>query len=165
MSDRWLAWGPAAGEVLWWWGVSFGIWLLTLSSISAAEILVALSCGLVCGIAARAARIAVGGKWKPHPVWLWWLGPLAVAVVADTARVFVAAVRLWGKADPPVRPHEVQLPTGGSEDVSAAREALATLAVSAPPGTFVIDTDPDAHRLVVHTLVEGGPSVEEAVAR
>lgn len=155
----------AAIEVAWWWAVSCGVWLLTLSSISAAELIVALSCGLPCGFAARATRRSLGGEWRLRPRWSLWVGPLVVAVLADSARLVATSLRSVARTGQAGQLTAVSLPPGEPEHVFAGREAVGTVALSATPGTFVVDCDPERHVLTVHSLVSGPPAMEEVVQR
>ncbi|MEV8565516.1 hypothetical protein AB0436_07985 [Streptomyces sp. NPDC051322] len=154
-----------AVEILWWWGVAVAIWLATLSSVTLWECVVAAACGLPCAVAARAGRRAVGGAWAPRLRWAAWALPWAGAVVADTARVLLVPLRRRDRSRPLGELREIELPKGESREVAAARVALATMALSATPGSFVVDHDAEEHTLVVHSLVEGHPRMEEVVGR
>ncbi len=154
-----------AVELLWWWGAAVGIWLLTLSSVGTAELVVAAACGLPCAVAARAGRAAVRGCWTPRARWAWWPAPLAASIVADSARALLVAVRRIGGTEQRGGLREVRLPAGEPEPVAAARRALATLAVTSTPGTLVVDTDPDRCLLVTHSLLPGPSRIEKAVGR
>src|SRR4051794_8959555 len=83
-------------EVVFWEAACTGLWLLTLSSISLSEALVAAACGLPCAVLAVVARRAVGGSWPVQPRWTRWLLPLPVAVVADGGRVLGRALAVLG---------------------------------------------------------------------
>lgn len=154
-----------AGELLWWWGAAVGIWLLTLSSVGTAELVVAAACGLPCAVAARAGRAAVRGCWTPRVRWAWWLAPLVVAIVADSARALVVAVRRLRGTEQRGELRELRLPAGEPDPVAAARRALATLTVTSTPGTLVVDTDPDRCLLVTHSLIPGPSLIEKVVGR
>jgi hypothetical protein len=90
---------------------------------------------------------------------------LPLSVLADSGRVFWTAVRSARGERPPGRVRKVALPHEAPEPVAAARRALATVALSATPGTFVFEDDPERHRLVVHSLAGGTSLVEKAVTR
>jgi multisubunit Na+/H+ antiporter MnhE subunit len=152
-------------EVLWWWGAAVGIWLITLSSVTVPEVAVAIGCGLPCGLAARAGRRALGNTWRPRPEWVLWIGPLAVSIIVDEVRVMrLAAVRLLGR---PVggELRNVPLPGDQPDTVASAHRALASVCISATPGTFVIDGDPEEDELVIHSLASGWPHLDRVVAR
>src|SRR4051812_7595828 len=83
-------------EVVFWEAACTGLWLLTLSSISLSEALVAAACGLPSAVLAVVARRAVGGSWPVQPRWTRWLLPLPVAVVADGGRVLGRALAVLG---------------------------------------------------------------------
>jgi multisubunit Na+/H+ antiporter MnhE subunit len=152
-------------EIAWWWGACTGIWLLTLSSVTLPDLITAAGCGLLCAVAARAARRAMGGRWRPRLAWLAWLPPLLASVAADEIRVMaLAARRLAGAADPG-RFKEVAMPAGERADVAAAHRAAAIMTVSATPGTFVADADPEEGKLVIHFLADGAPNLDRTVTR
>ena len=156
-----------AAEVAVWWALLCGLWLITLSSLSTGEELVAAGCALVAAVAAAGARRAMEGAWRPTVRWVAWAGPVLVAIPVDTVRVLGLAARRV------IRPHtavgdevvRVRLPHRERTAVGAARGALGTFAVSVTPGTVVVDWDQDRGELVVHRLVRGSPSLEQVVAR
>jgi multisubunit Na+/H+ antiporter MnhE subunit len=156
---------PGAAEVLWWWGACVGIWLLTLSSVTPAELTVAIACGLPCALAARAARRAAGDAWLPRARWLAWLVLLPAAVLADTARLTgLLAQAARGRADPG-RLRDIRLPAAEPGPVALAHRALASLAISASPGTLVVDSDPRGSKLTIHAMAGGWPGLDRAAAR
>jgi multisubunit Na+/H+ antiporter MnhE subunit len=162
---RWIGFGV---EVLTWWSLLVGVWVLTLSSVATSEMLAATGSALPCAVAATAAREVTGGHWRPSPAWIRWFVRLPVAVVADTGRLLVAAARNVAAGDRDRDPGELRtipIAGGGPDDAYAARQALATFAVSFTPGTFVADVDPDHAVLLVHVLASGRPSMAEAVRR
>jgi hypothetical protein len=132
----------ATFEVLAWWPGLTGLWLLTLSSVSLPELLVAVVAGLICALAARAARRAMGGAWSLRMGWIRWLATVPRALVRESAQVLIA--RQSGRID------EVSLPDE-PEAVRAARSAVATVLIGSTPSTMVVSAGP---RLVVHRLLE-----------
>jgi multisubunit Na+/H+ antiporter MnhE subunit len=154
-----------ATEMLWWWAASCGVWLLTLSSVNAAELAVALACGLPCGVAAWAARVALGERWRVRPHWVWWLIPLSVAVFSDAVRLLVLALRPHDLDQEEGRLVDIPLPEDESEGVAAGRAAIATLVMSATPGTLAVQGDPGRRVVTLHSLVPGGSALERAVRR
>ncbi len=162
---KWLRRGA---EVLVWWSLLVGVWVLTLSSVATSEMLAATGSALLCAIAGVAAREAAGGAWRPAPSWAAWFVRLPVVVVSDTVRVLLRAVRLASGAEAEGDPgdlHTLAIPGGETGDRYAARQAISTIAVSLTPGTYVADVDEGHAVLLVHGLVSGGPSMEESVRR
>lgn len=154
-----------AAEVLCWWLAACGVWLLTLSSVNAAELAVALACALTCALAAWAARVTLGGRWRIHPWWVWWLAPLVVSVFSDSVRVLGLALRRRDTGRERGRLVDVALPEGEPDDVAAGRAAMATLVMSATPGTLAVEADPERRVLTLHSLVPAGSLLERAVRR
>ncbi|HWE66073.1 MAG TPA: hypothetical protein VG298_05465 [Acidimicrobiales bacterium] len=156
-------------ELMFWWAAGLGIWMLTLSSVSAAELAVAMPSALLCAGVAVGGRRALGARWRPEPVWLRWFVLLPVAVAVDSVRVVALVVRTGGRTDAAgsfrtysVRPR----PGTGRQD---AWDAVAVLAVSATPGSFVVDVDTtdDGSKvtMLTHSLSSGKPDMAEAVGR
>jgi hypothetical protein len=155
----------AALEILWWWAASVAIWTLTLSSVSNPELVAAACCGLPSALAARGGRKAIGARWRPRPRWATWLPPLLVAIPADAGRLAALTIRHLVTREDVDSLRRIRLPAGEPPDVAAARHATATLVVSATPGTFIADSDPEEGTLVIHTLVSGWPRLEQVVRR
>lgn len=153
-------------EVAFWWAAGVGVWLLTLSSVSLPEALIATGCALPCAVLAVVARRAVDGSWPVRPGWARWLLPLPAAVVADAVRVLgLATLVLVGRRVPAGDEHTVALHRDRPVRRWRARQALATVLVTATPGTVVLDVDEESAELRVHGLGSGRPSMEEVVRR
>lgn len=152
-------------EVAWWCAASCGVWLITLSSVSGAELLVALSCGLVCGLAARGTRRTLGGSWRPSTRWTLWLLPLVVAVLADSGRLVQVTLRSLRAGGEVGHLKAVRLPETDPDLVFNGREAVGTVVMSATPASIVVNSDPRRRVLTVHSLVSGKPAMEEVIQR
>jgi multisubunit Na+/H+ antiporter MnhE subunit len=163
--SRWGETAAAAAEIGWWWAAAVAIWALTLSSVPPQELIAAAICGLPCAIAARAGRKAVSGHWWPRLGWAAWLLPFLAAVPADAGRLLMVTIRRLVTREQPGDMREYPMPAAEPRDVAAARHALAVLTVSATPGTFVVDSDPEEDKIVVHTLVSGWPQLERVVRK
>lgn len=151
-------------EVLAWWPLLFGLWLLTLSSMSVAESVTAAIAALLCAVIARAGRRASRVRWRPRPAWVRWFALVPAAVCADTVRVFGVAARMVFGRPAPQRWRRIELPAERSIARADARRAAAVLALSAAPGSFVVDASPDGP-LEVHTVVSGPPRIDDQVQR
>ncbi len=142
-------------EVVIWWAVLLGVWLMSLNAFSYEELGTAAGLALPCAFAARAARIAARGRWRVRPHWARWLPHLPVAVLHDT----VAVLRLATKRDRPEDDSFDEVPLDGGQQV--AHEALATAVVSSAPGSVVVDAKDN--RLCVHHLPIGETGLSRAV--
>ncbi|PBC59862.1 hypothetical protein BKI49_33200 [Streptomyces sp. Tue6028] len=49
-------------EVVAWWAVLFLLWLVLIGTVDTLELVVGAAAALVCAVAARGARRAVGGR-------------------------------------------------------------------------------------------------------
>lgn len=153
-------------EVLFWWAACVGVWLLTLSSISLSETLIAAGCALPCAVLAVVARRAVEGSWPVQPGWFRWFLPLPAAVVSDGVRVLGRAPgALVGRRVPRGDERTVPLHRDRPAGRWRTRQALATVLVTAAPGTVVLDVAEDSGEMRVHALGAGRPSMEEVVRR
>jgi multisubunit Na+/H+ antiporter MnhE subunit len=143
-----------------WTALSFGIWLLSLSSLSDEELAIGAASAVVCGIAAVTFQRVIGLRgtlgaveWAAFPTML-------AAIVSDSAQVLTRPVR-------GVRPGTVDvvdLGAHGRGAVATTRRVVATLVMSASPGTVVLDADDDG-RITFHSLGCAGPRVEDKVRR
>lgn len=141
-----------------WWAVLLLVWLATLNAFSFEELGLAAGLALPSAFAARAARIAAGGRWRVDPRWVRWLLVTPWAILHDT----VSVLRL---AAGPDRPEDDSIDTimlDNSED-GGGHEALATVVLSAAPGSVVVDAERD--RLLVHRLPIGRTGQSEVVRR
>lgn len=158
--------GVLVAEVVFWWAATLGVWLLTLSSVDDADLIVATPLALACALVAAAARGALAARWRYPPRAAVWALRLPIAIVADTARVLALPWRrLLGRL--PQEGVLVRVPVAPGADVEPVswRTAAAVL-VSATPGTCVLHADHDTGELLVHDLIPGSRwSMSEAVRR
>lgn len=144
----------AVAETAAWWPVLVLVWLATLNSFSAEELVASVVLGLPCAVAARAARRAAGVHWTFRPGWARWLPALPAAIAHDTVGVLLLAVRRPG--DDSFR--DVAMPA----HPDGGQEAAATVALSATPGSVVVDAD-DNH-LLVHSVPLGRTGLEREIS-
>jgi hypothetical protein len=134
-------------KTLAWWVVLAVGWTATLPVLAGQEVLAGIVGALVAAIVAAAAGRLVGGDWRPDHRWLLWTARLVPAVLADTVRLLLRAVprllrdRRW---DGELR--RARHVVGEPAPRASARRALGTLAMSAAPGSLVVDW-PSARRL------------------
>ncbi|MGH8979913.1 MAG: Na+/H+ antiporter subunit E [Acidimicrobiales bacterium] len=148
-------------EVLAWTLLTWGIWLLTLTAVGTEDLLVAGGCAIACGVAASAARRVYAGSWSPGVAELRPALLLPWAIVTDSIAVLSAP---WRRAVDGAQIVEVDIDAVGTTARAAARRAIATLVVSATPGTVVLDARPDDGHLIVHRLRTPGPDLAERYA-
>jgi len=156
-----------AAEVAVWWALLTGLWLITLPSFAREEGLVAAACALGAAIAVAGARRAMDGAWHPRLGWARWAVPVVFAVPVETVRVLALGARQLARRHEGVGDRVERLRADGEEPgtVGAARRALGTFALSATPGSVVMDWDPDRRELVVHRLVPGATDLEHELLR
>jgi multisubunit Na+/H+ antiporter MnhE subunit len=143
-------------EVLAWWAVLLGAWLMSLNAFSFAELTTAACVALPGALAACAARRAVGGRWHVRVRWARWLRFAPWAILHDT----VSVLRLAAGPDRPDDDSFDEVELTRAED---GHEAFATALVSAAPGSVVVDAD--HRRLLVHRPPIGDTGLTGAVRR
>lgn len=145
-----------------WWLVLGVFWLGTLTSFSIGELVTALVIAMPCAIAARAARLAIGQRWRVPAEWPRVVARVPGSAVADTAALLTKGIaspkRLRGRV------YRVDLPVSDADRL-AGRQILGTLAVGATPGSFVIDSPVEREYLVVHDVLDRNSPVLRAVGR
>jgi multisubunit Na+/H+ antiporter MnhE subunit len=154
-------WGNRAAEVLFWWGGCLGIWLLSLSSVSTEELIVAVLASLPCGILAVAGRVATRHAWTVRPGWFKALLVIPVSIVTDTFEVLASAVT--GR---PGRFQQREVGGGrGIGVVPESRRGAATYWVTISPGSYIVDIDPDSGHALLHVVADHGPPTERIATR
>ncbi|GAB3407805.1 hypothetical protein [Flindersiella endophytica] len=146
-----------------------GLYLLLLSTIDLAEVVVAVTIGLVSAAAAGFAARTTGTSYAPRARWAGWLVSLPGAIGRDTIAVIgFTAVRLvrlraarGGGSGFDVESFD-RIRAGAREEADGPRwRAYATLVLSTAPGTYVAEVehaeDPELDVLVVHRVGEIGP--------
>jgi len=150
-------------EAACWWIACTAVWLATLGTITKAELVVAAGAGLPCAVLACASRRAMRLRARiPARVWRWaFLVP--VTAVTDLVRVAGWAVRATSGRGRSSRIVSRALPPGESAPATGWR-ATAAVAVSATPGTLVLDVDPDSGVALMHAIVRSTPALDARVA-
>ncbi|MGY4099895.1 Na+/H+ antiporter subunit E [Nocardia sp. R16R-3T] len=136
----------AAAEVLAWWAVLVLLWLATLTTFSVQELIAAAVLAWPAACAARVGRIAVQGNWRRPDRIAQAMAALPGAIVRDSW----AALMIAARGRPVGRFEEDELDAEADARRRAGRAVLITAALSAPPGSLVIDADAD--RLLLHVL-------------
>jgi multisubunit Na+/H+ antiporter MnhE subunit len=136
-----------------------GIWVLSLSSISPEELFVGGLCALVTGGAAVAAKRATGVRWSVRAIPLRPLLRVPLAIAGDTVQVLLRPLPGVGR---PARVVTRDLKMRGDAAPATTRRVVTVLAVTAAPGSLVLDLDAESGRLTLHTLSTAGTHPEEA---
>jgi multisubunit Na+/H+ antiporter MnhE subunit len=129
------------------------LWLLLTSTIDKAEAVVGAGASIIAATAAEIVRASGRFDFAPRARWIWraWLIP--VRVVVESGQAFLV---LWNHVTGrrPVRGTYRAIPFrhGGTGPRDGARRAVATVAVSVSPNTYVIGFDPEEDVVVVHQL-------------
>ncbi|GII94527.1 Na+/H+ antiporter subunit E [Sinosporangium siamense] len=132
-----------------WWLLLFGCYLALVSSYPPVELAVGAVTAAVCAWLAALTRRAERLRFRPRAAWLRWVPPMLARVPPDLWTL----ARVLARRDVPTGFDEVPCPETGGEKRTTAWHALATLALSFSPGTYVIRVRtgrPD--KLIVHRL-------------
>lgn len=150
----------AALELFVWFAVGMFVWIVTLSSVSPAELIAGAIASLLVAVLALAIRRAMNLSWRPLLAWPGWACLAAAAAALDTVRL----VRRFGPTGPRTRARFVrrQLPRGADAATTAQRIG-AVLAVSSTAGSICVDADPETGVVLVHRLVAGWPDLDRRV--
>jgi multisubunit Na+/H+ antiporter MnhE subunit len=147
-------------EIAAWWVVGLLLWLATVSPVTVEEVVPAVICALACAPAARAARQAVGARWRMRARWFGWTRWLPTAVVADTARL---ARHWWGRPQARGVIRRTTLDTASDRALAVTHRALAAVVLSAAPGSVVLDIEGDD--VLLHAITPNPARLEKAARR
>ncbi|QHA08295.1 hypothetical protein GQF42_38005 [Streptomyces broussonetiae] len=156
MRQRWAA----RGEVLVWWTVLVGVYLMFITPVTALELLVAAGGAAIAAVAARAVRVAsgagVGGTRRWASAALTWPG----AVLADLGRLCGVTARAVSGRSPQGSMKTLSLRSGTGA-------AWACAALSATPGAYVVDVQGQKRQgrqsAVAHFLTEDRTRLEDVL--
>jgi hypothetical protein len=152
-------------EIVVWWALALGVWLLTLAYVDWPDLVVAVPLALACGVMAAAARRSLAASWQPQRAALRWLRHLPAAVVTDTAIVLsLPWRRLAGRLPDEGRFERVAV-SPGPDAAAASRRTAAAVLLSSTPGAYAVHADSDTGELLVHEMGSGPCSMSEAVKR
>jgi multisubunit Na+/H+ antiporter MnhE subunit len=152
-----------AGELLVWWCVSVGVWMVSLSAYSGQDLVVAVACGLPCAGMAVLTRRAVRADARPPAAALRWLAVLPWSVVVDAVRVLALPWRPRARSSAGSF-RRLPMQATGSSPRAVGRRAAASLLVSSTPGAYVVDVDPGSGTALVHAVGPASP-IERQVTR
>lgn len=150
-----------SGVVLWSLA-ALGIWLLTLSALSGAELLVGAGCSVVVGVIAVAAQRAVGTSWKPNAASVRPLKALPLAIGSDALQVLTLPLRRRRRHGGQFE--TVDIDAAGSSPQAMTSRALATLGTTVTPASIVVDID-DEGTMTLHSFPTVGIRIEEGFAK
>lgn len=145
-----------------WFVLLTGVYLVLISTVTALEVAVGAAVAAVSAGLAVLARSAERLRDRPSLRWLGWLPAVPAAVLADTGRLAVLLAVLlarqltgWGAGRAGRREPggfaEVRL-AAVDQRYRPAQRALASLAVSLAPGSFVVAADRERGVLRVHRI-------------
>ncbi len=137
-----------------WWAGSMLLWLLLTSTVNPSEAIVGAGASAIAATVAEVLRRTSPIGFRPDPRWFLMARRIPAAIVTDTwtvARALVLHVLGIRRVRGTLR--AVPFEHGPEGDPRAdARRALATIAVTSTPNTFVIGIDPERNEMLVHQL-------------
>jgi multisubunit Na+/H+ antiporter MnhE subunit len=152
-----------AGEVLVWWCVSVGVWMVSLSAYSGEDLVVAVACGLACAVMAVLTRRAVHADARPPAEVLRWLAVVPWSIAVDSVRVLLLPWRPRARSAAGTF-RRLPLRASGDSPAAVGRRATASVLLSSTPGAYVVDLDPGSGTALVHAVGPASP-VERQVTR
>lgn len=154
-----------------WFALLTGTYLVLISTVTGPELAVGAATAALSAMLAVMARSAERLRDRPSVRWLGWLPAVSGAVLADTGRLAVLLVRhLTGRGpgrDETGEFADIQLATV-DEPYRPGQRALAMLAISLAPGSYVVAADPDRGVLRVHRIsrpTAAGSRLDDRVGR
>ena len=150
-------------EAACWFVAGVVIWLLTASTITVTELVIAAATSAACGAFATAARRVTGVRVRPTRAWLRWAALVPGQAAGDTWRLAGWLARGAHEITETDALAELPIAAGAAPRAVGAR-AAAIGALSATPGSVVLDAD-DEGRMLVHRLVGGRPNLDTQVTR
>jgi multisubunit Na+/H+ antiporter MnhE subunit len=142
------------------------LWLLLTSTVDKAEAIVGAGASLIAATVAEAVRAQGTFGFAPRAAWLRraWLIPVRIGV--ESLQAFaVLANHVTGRKRVRGTYRTVEFRHGGTGPRDGARRALATVAVSVSPNTFVIGFDPDEDVVLIHQLRPDPGQVKSLLGR
>lgn len=150
-------------ETVCWFAAGMLLWLLTVSTITVTELIVAAATSAACGAFATAARRITGLRVRPTRAWLRPAAIVPIQAVTDTARLVAWLATGAHERSETDAAAELRVAAGTSAVAVGARAAAVGM-ISATPGSLALDSD-DSGRLLVHRLVGGWPELDDQVTR
>lgn len=141
------------GEFTAWWLFTLGLWCAFIGNISSSELVAGAAAGLISALTAVQLRITDWPTFRPRLRWIAWLPLVIATAVVETG---VLAHELWRWTVRRQRDRgefrSVAFRPAGRDARTRAQHALATVAVSATPGSIVVETYPDLGEARVHVF-------------
>lgn len=139
------------GEAGVWFVLLTGAYLTFIGSVTGPEAATGVAVAAASAALAVLARSAERLRDRPRLAWLGWLPAVPAAVLTDTGRLGVLLARRVAGRAAPGGFADVQL--GPAEDrYRPAQRALAMLAISLAPSSYVVAADHERGTLQVHRI-------------
>ena len=148
-----------------WWAVATGLWCVFIGTITTSEVLAGVAAGAIAAGGAGHLRVIGWPTFRIRPRWVRWLPGLVAMTMRDTARLarlLIRAVPRRGRVQGRFETDRFG-PTGSGADALGYR-AVATLALTSTPGSYIVDTDERRGRATVHVLPDDPGGTTSRVA-
>ena len=139
-----------------WWLVLVLLWLLYQGEYNRIEQIAAASAAAIAATVAVIVRRQERTDVRLELRWLLKTARVPWQVVREFWLVTAFLVR--GGRSAGMR--RLPFPTGGARPAERGRRALAALAITYSPNSYVVDMDEEAGEVVVHTLAPVSPGAE-----
>jgi multisubunit Na+/H+ antiporter MnhE subunit len=132
------------------------LWLLLTSTLDKAEAVVGAGASCLAATAAEVVRTQGAFGFAPRASWVLRAWRIPIRIASESVQVFgVLANHMTGRKRVRGTLRAIPFHHGGEGPRDGARRAVATVAVSVSPNTFVIGFDPDENVMLVHQLTPG----------
>ena len=149
-----------------WWVGSMLLWLLLTSTIDKAEAIVGVGASMLAATAAEVVRATRRFDFRPRARWLLGAWKIPPRIAVESAQAWLALGRhLSGHKRVRGSLRAIPFRHGGAGPRDGARRAVATVAVSVSPNTFVVGFDPEEDIVLVHQLQPDPDALERLVRR
>jgi multisubunit Na+/H+ antiporter MnhE subunit len=135
------------------WGVLLGLWFLYTDTPTISELLAGAAAAAIAATATTVLELQTFGRFWARPRWLMLFLTQPWYVLTGSAAIFWALLRRIAGKESEAQLKAVQFDTGGEDDESAARRALAITLNTIPPNSIVIGIDRENQVLLMHEMV------------
>jgi multisubunit Na+/H+ antiporter MnhE subunit len=136
------------------WVALLGLWMVLSGSLVLSELVVGIVAATIGAVAFDIVRRQGLLTFRPRGRWLLRASRLPWQVLRDTWLVSAGLIRSLVLRKPiRGRFREITVPRDQDESREPARRALFIAGVSLAPNMYVVDTDPDSDKLLVHELM------------
>jgi multisubunit Na+/H+ antiporter MnhE subunit len=135
------------------WAFLMLIWLLLVGKLEWAETWMGVAASAMAATAATIVNRKHFAPFYPETRWIFEAWRLPGYLIADAVLIYAALFEfMFSRKQVGSRIHCVPFRSGGSDERSATRRALATILTTLPPNYLVIGIDQEQNLMLVHQI-------------